>query len=73
MTVRNSRELQVEELSLLQVPGAAEPEIFQYHEDDSDSDFSDDLDTGSLDDLEEEEKALIKSYLHNPPALHVRR
>ncbi|KAI4643012.1 hypothetical protein J4E93_007081 [Alternaria ventricosa] len=41
--------------------------------DDYDSDFSDTYDADDPDDLEEEEKALVTAYLHDPPALHIRR
>ncbi|KAF1942382.1 hypothetical protein EJ02DRAFT_345695 [Clathrospora elynae] len=58
---------------LLQVPEGLDLGAYPYRDSDSDSDFSDDSDSGSPDDLEEEEKALVKSYLHSPPALHIRR
>ena len=48
-------------------------ETYPYLDDESDSDSSNDNETENPDDLEEEEKALIRSYLHNPPALHIRR
>jgi hypothetical protein len=57
----------------LHVPDQPNLETFPYRDYDSDSDFSDEYDLSDPDDLEEEEKALIRSYLHSPPALHVRR
>lgn len=61
---------------LLQVPLPSNTEKYpasNQDSDDSDSDFSVDWDPNTMDGFEEEEKALIKHYLHNPPALHVRR
>jgi len=58
---------------LLQVPSARDLESYPYRDDDSDSDFSEIDETKDPDDLEEEEKALIKAYLYDPPSLHVRR
>jgi hypothetical protein len=73
MTERVSRESSTDGYRQLQVPDQSDLESFPYRDYDSDSDFSDDYDLRNPDDLEEEEKALIKSYLHSPPALHVRR
>lgn len=58
---------------LLQLPDAADLETYPYRDEESDSDFSDHDDIRSPDDIEEEERSLIKAYLHDPPALHVRR
>ena len=57
---------------LLEVPGRHNLH-FPTSSDDYDSDFSDSQDADDPDDLEEEEKALITTYLHDPPALHTRR
>jgi hypothetical protein len=73
LTERVSREFSTNGYRHLQVPDEPDLETFPYRDYDSDSDFSDDLDPGNPDDLEEEEKALVRSYLHSPPALHVRR
>ncbi|KAJ4305759.1 Glutamate--tRNA ligase mitochondrial [Kalmusia sp. IMI 367209] len=58
---------------LLQIPQGKNLESYPYIDEDSDSDFSEILETDDPDDLEEEEKALINAYLYNPPALHIRR
>ncbi|KAF2846288.1 hypothetical protein T440DRAFT_406141 [Plenodomus tracheiphilus IPT5] len=58
---------------VLPLPDGMNLESYPYLEEDSDSDFSDHGAEGNDDDLQAEEKALIKSYLYGPPALHVRR
>jgi hypothetical protein len=60
---------------LLKVPDAKDPDHYPDVSslDDSDSDISEVFELGNTDDLEEEEKALMRYYLNNPPALHVRR
>jgi Mg2+ and Co2+ transporter CorA len=44
-----------------------------YDDDDTESDSSEASETGDPDDLEEGEEALIRFYLNEPPALHIRR
>jgi hypothetical protein len=73
MTESASRESSSEGYRLLQVPDEPDLPTFPYRDYVTDSDFSDEDDPGDVDDLEEEEKALIRSYLHDPPALHIRR
>ncbi|KAF2648081.1 hypothetical protein K491DRAFT_261624 [Lophiostoma macrostomum CBS 122681] len=60
---------------LLQVPESKDADHYPHVPDldDSDSDISEDFEVGNRDDLEEEEKALMRYYLNSPPALHVRR
>lgn len=60
---------------LLQVPSKAEHDGYPGCTDDSDdeSDISTEGEHFDKDDIDEEEKALVKTYLHNPAALHVRR
>lgn len=69
----SSRTSVTERRPLLQVPEGKNLESYPYLEGDSDSDFSEIVESDDPDDLEEEEKALINAYLYNPPALHVRR
>ena len=69
---RVSRESSSEGHQLLQVPALAKLKIGPYY-DNSDSELSEGDDFDDPDDLEGEEKALISSYLHGPPALHIRR
>lgn len=69
---RISSESSSEGPQLLQVPALADSEIGPYY-DESDSESSEGDDPDDPDDLEGEEKALIRSYLHSPPALHIRR
>jgi hypothetical protein len=69
---KTSYESSSEEHQLLQVPASADSEVGPYY-DDSDSELSEGDDPDDPDDLEGEEKALIRSYLHSPPALHIRR
>jgi hypothetical protein len=69
---RISRESSSEGHQLLQVPVSAAPKVEAYY-DDSDSELSEGDDPDDPDDLEGEEKALITTYLHSPPALHIRR
>ncbi|KAL5415711.1 hypothetical protein PMIN06_002288 [Paraphaeosphaeria minitans] len=73
LTESSSRASTVERRSQLQVPAGNNLESYPYLEEDSDSDFSEILETDDPDELEEEEKAQINAYLYNPPALHVRR
>jgi Mg2+ and Co2+ transporter CorA len=70
---RTSREESRERPQLLQIPTGKNLESYPYRDEDSDSDFSETMEDDDPDDLEDEEKALIKNYLHNPSALHVRR
>ena len=44
-----------------------------FDDSDDESDISADGENFDPYDLDEEEKALVKTYLHNPAALHVRR
>ena len=67
-----SHKLSSTEPELLQVPVRHSLPL-QPSSDDYDSDFSDTYDADDPDDLEEEEKALVTAYLHDPPALHIRR
>ncbi|KAL7776684.1 hypothetical protein CFE70_007102 [Pyrenophora teres f. teres 0-1] len=69
---RISRESSAEGPHLLQVPASADLNVGPYY-DDSDSELSEGEEPDDPDDLEEEEKALIRAYLHTPPALHIRR
>ncbi|KAI4925496.1 hypothetical protein J4E85_007375 [Alternaria conjuncta] len=67
-----SHKLSSKEPELLQVPVRHSLPL-KPSSDDCDSDFSDTYDADDPDDLEEEEKALVTAYLHDPPALHIRR
>ncbi|KAI4660855.1 uncharacterized protein J4E79_005423 [Alternaria viburni] len=67
-----SHKLSSKEPELLQVPVTHNLPL-KPSSDDYDSDFSDTYDVDDPDDLEEEEKALVTAYLHDPPALHIRR
>lgn len=60
---------------LLQVPTKLDHDGYPGIMDDSDdeSDISTEGEHFDKDDIDEEEKALVKTYLHNPAALHVRR
>lgn len=73
LTEGSSRASAGERRPLLQVPEGKDLERRPHLDEDSDSDFSEILEPDDPDDLEEEEKALIKAYLYDPPALHVRR
>jgi hypothetical protein len=64
---RASRESSTDGYRHPQVPDESDVDTFPYRDYDSDSDFSDDYDPRNPDDLEEEEKALMRSYLHGPP------
>jgi ankyrin repeat protein len=72
----SSHEKSREQSHFLQVPDGPDTGLedhYPYSGDDSDSDFSEMNEVDDPDDLEEEEKALISTYLHSPPSLHVRR
>tara|TARA_R110002003_G_scaffold46_17_gene3853 strand:+ start:1824 stop:2105 length:282 start_codon:yes stop_codon:yes gene_type:complete len=49
------------------------PAIHAYREDSDSETHHDEGTANDSDDLEEEEKASISTYLNDPPALHVRR
>jgi hypothetical protein len=61
LTGRTSRESSTDGHRHLHVPDGPDLESFPHRDYDTDSDFSYDYDPGNLDDLGEEEKALIKS------------
>lgn len=73
LTESSSRTSAGDRRPLLQVPEGKDLESYPYLEEGSDSDLSEIFEPDDPDDLEEEEKALIKAYLYNPPALHIRR
>ncbi|KAH3988870.1 hypothetical protein HBI25_227450 [Parastagonospora nodorum] len=56
----------------LRIPQAIDRNIHPYR-DDSESDGFDDTNASDSEDIEEEEKASISTYLNGPPALHTRR
>ncbi|KAI8934166.1 hypothetical protein NX059_008919 [Plenodomus lindquistii] len=58
---------------ILPLPDNMNLERYPYLEEDSDSDFSEHEGESDRDNLPAEEKALIRTYLHDPPALHIRR
>jgi hypothetical protein len=56
----------------LRIPQAIDRNVHPYR-DDSESDGFDDTNASDSEDIEEEEKASINTYLNGPPALHTRR
>lgn len=56
----------------LQIPQAPDLGVHPYR-DDSESDSFDDTNASDSEDMEDEQKASISTYLNGPPALHTRR